>query len=204
MNALSRLQARYDKLKTDYKEASEKRIDNLELLASETVSGSEAKKNEYIDLVREHRQQSDREKQELRELNASIKEIRDKKNPAVASALLKQTAIAEERQYLGKMRDQLTKSNREEKIAKENVKLESAKEKFYAADADSLIKEATNIVRTEDRITKIAESGYAKPATLPYQVYRSVLCVFAGFLLGSAIAIPIGILCGLLKPLWLR
>ncbi len=196
---LGPIQARYDKLKADYKEASEKRIDNLELLASETVSGSEAKKNDYIDLVREHRQQSDREKQELRELNASIKEIRDKKNPDVESALLKQTAIAEERQYLGKMRDQLTKSNREEKIAKENVKLESAKEKFYAADADSLIKEATNIVRTEDRITKIAESGYAKPATLPYQVYRSVLCVFAGFLLGSAIAIPIGILCGLSK-----
>ena len=40
-------------------------------------------------------------------------------------------------------------------------------------------------------------ASYAGAKTLWYQVRRSILCVFTGFLLGSAIAIPIGILCGL-------
>ena len=42
-----------------------------------------------------------------------------------------------------------------------------------------------------------AGSEYAKPWTLPDQIIRSLACVFFGFLLGSAIAIPVGVLCGL-------
>ncbi|MEM6561423.1 MAG: ABC transporter permease subunit, partial [Planctomycetota bacterium] len=38
---------------------------------------------------------------------------------------------------------------------------------------------------------------YAKPYTLPMQVVRSILCVFVGFFVGTAIAVPIGVLCGL-------
>ena len=29
------------------------------------------------------------------------------------------------------------------------------------------------------------------------QIVRSIFCVFVGFLIGSAIAVPIGVLCGL-------
>ncbi|MEM8782110.1 MAG: ABC transporter permease subunit, partial [Planctomycetota bacterium] len=56
---------------------------------------------------------------------------------------------------------------------------------------------ARRVISAEERLTKTEESSYAKPATIYYQIQRSILCVFAGFFLGSAIAIPIGVLCGL-------
>lgn len=193
------LQEEYDKLNTKYKADQKAREADLKTLATTVAAAGEAEKSDYLTKVRDHRRQTDVEKDELRGLKAEIDTIRGAKDSAVVSALATQTAVAEERQYLGKMRDQLTKANRENKVVSEEKKLEGYQEKLASADADGLYKAATSVVRAEDRIEKIKQSEYAKPATIIYQAKRSVLCVFAGFFLGSAIAIPLGVLCGLSK-----
>ncbi|MEQ8839307.1 MAG: ABC transporter permease subunit, partial [Lacipirellulaceae bacterium] len=171
----------------------------LKTKAADVVTKGEDARAAYVAEVRAHRQQNDLEKDQLRELKAEIDQIRGRKFPAEEAALAAQTDVAEQRQYLGKMRDQLTRANREEKVAKATEKLDAEKSKLNSAEADKLYSAATSVVRSEDRIQSLKEAEYAKPKTLPNQIKRSVLCVFTGFFLGSAIAIPIGVLCGLSK-----
>lgn len=193
------LQAEYDELKAQSKSDQEARVAALTTDADKAASGDDAEKQAYLASVREHRKQTQEEKEQLRDLKSKIDAVRAVKDPSVVATLAEQTSVAEERQYLGKMRDQLTKANRSVKVAAANEKLEAKYEALENADSDGLLKAATAVVREEDRIAKIEESDYAKPATLIYQAKRSVLCVFTGFFLGSAIAIPLGVLCGLSK-----
>lgn len=193
------LQQEYDTLKMEFKASQEKREAAIEESAAKLAANEGSSRDPFIDAVRDHRTKVTEEREILRELKASISTLRSRKDSQVLSALAAQTAIAEERQYLGKMRDQLTSANRAEKVGKEEIKLEAAREKLLAADASKMYKDAVSVVRSEDRITNLEESTYAKPATLPFQIKRSVLCVFFGFFIGSAIAIPLGVLCGLSK-----
>lgn len=193
------LQSSYDKLASELKSQQAQREAELKTAASKAAAGDEEAKDAYVAMVRRHRASADSERERLRVLKAEISTVRGQKDSALITALARQTEIAEERQYLGKMRDQLTDDNRYAKVARSAAALAEDKQELYAADADGLYKAAVNVVRAEDRIAKIEESGYAKPATLPYQVARSVLCVFVGFFIGSAIAIPLGVLCGLSK-----
>lgn len=196
---LTPIQNKYDSQSAGFKAAKAEREAKLKEQAAAIVVSDKKEKDAYVMAVREHRLLMDKEKQTLREIKNEINSIRSIKNSEVSKALAAQTAVAEERQYLSKMKDQLTKDNRAVKIGVEKTKLEKASDTLYAASADDLYKAATNVIRSEDRIQKIDASGYAKPATLPYQIARSLLCVFCGFFLGSAIAIPIGVLCGLSK-----
>ncbi|TWT97583.1 Bicarbonate transport system permease protein CmpB [Botrimarina colliarenosi] len=193
------LQKEYDSLAAQLKSRQADRTAELETAASKAAAGDKATKDAYVAMVREHRKLTDMERERLRDLKSEISTLRGQKDPGLMQALTQQTAIAEERQYLGKMRDQLTDDNRYTKVAESEATLAEDKQNLYAADAAGLYKAAVKVVRDEDRIATIEESGYAKPATLPYQVARSVLCVFVGFFIGSAIAIPLGVLCGLSK-----
>ena len=193
------LQAEYDQLSAVYKAEQKKREADLKLVADKLSVADKTAKEALVADVREHRKKLTLEKETLREKKAAISTLRDNKDPRVIAALVAQTAIAEERQYLGKMRDQLTSANRAEKVGKETGKLESLREELFAAGPDKVYAVATKIVRSEDRIAKLEESEYAQPKTLPYQIKRSGLCVFCGFFIGSAIAIPLGVLCGLSK-----
>ncbi|MEM8945406.1 MAG: ABC transporter permease subunit [Planctomycetota bacterium] len=193
------MQSEYDELSANFKSAQKQREADLKQTASEIAPDDKNAKEAYAGGVREHREKLASERDTLRALKADISTLRGRKDSAVVSALAEQTAIAEERQYLGKMRDQLTSANRSEKVAKETSKLEAAREKLVASEPDKMYSAATSVVRSEDRIKNLEASEYAKPATLPFQIKRSVLCVFCGFFIGSAIAIPLGVLCGLSK-----
>ncbi len=153
---------------------------------------------EYFAAVREHLDQSEVEEEELSLLLAEADEIRRGSNSELKAALATQTKVAEEMQYLRKMKDLLSRANR-------NVRLASAEDQLRLQEATFLEKtspedrylQARGIASSQQRIDRMAEAEYAKPWTLPMQVYRSVACVFCGFLLGTIIAVPIGVLCGL-------
>jgi nitrate/nitrite transport system permease protein len=193
------LQKKYDTLATEYKSALKQREAALESLATQVAAGDAQAKEVYVAEVRAHRERTKVEREELRQLRATIMAVRGAKDTELVQALAAQTLLAEERQFLTKMRDQLTSANRHAKLDAETDRLAQARETLYAANETELFEAATQVALTEDRIAKMTTSGYAKPATLPYQVARSVLCVFVGFLLGSLIAIPLGVLCGLSK-----
>ena len=196
--AIAPFEKQLKQLKATSSEYKKKREAELKATAAK-VGDDKSARDAYVNDVREHQKELETEKLAIRELKAEINEIKSRKDPEKVAALLKQTRIAERRQYLGKMKDQLTTTNRSQKIADVVASLETQKEDFYKTDADKMYAAATKFVKTESRITKLEESEYAKPSTLPFQIWRSVLCVFTGFLLGSAIAIPIGVMCGLSK-----
>ena len=196
--AIAPFEKQLKQLKATSSEYKKEREAELKATAAK-VGDDKSARDAYVNDVREHQKELETEKLAIRELNAEINEIKSRKDPEKVAALLKQTRIAERRQYLGKMKDQLTTTNRSQKIADVVASLETQKEDFYKTDADKMYAAATKFVKTESRIAKLEESEYAKPSTLPFQIWRSVLCVFTGFLLGSAIAIPIGVMCGLSK-----
>ena len=118
--------------------------------------------------------------------------------PQVKDARRALTLLAEERQFLTKYIDMLGDNSREAKVTDAKAKLAEAEAAFANAPPDAdLYKLGAAVLKRQELLATTEASQYAKPWTLPKQIVRSLLCVFFGFLLSSAIAIPIGILCGL-------
>ena len=141
----------------------------------------------------------DAEKEYLQELKSEQREELDKPFAPLKEAQAIQTNIAEERQFMQKLTEQLGKNNRGVKVAAAQEKLDAQTAHFMVAEGDAVYPMAVKIAKGESRVEKIAQSDYAKPWTLPDQIMRSLACVFLGFFLSTIIAIPIGVLCGLSK-----
>ena len=197
---ISPVQQKLETKKKEYEVASQARLAELETQANGAVKADIKAKEDFLARVKEHEQQSEIESESLTEIRKEINDLRAEKSPAIVSAIRAKTKIAEEQQYLRKLQEQLSSNNRDIKVARAVEGLNADKREFIKAQSGpEALQLATRIVKSESRIEKINESNYAKPWTLPSQIYRSVACVFFGFLIGTAIAVPIGILCGLSK-----
>lgn len=193
------LLAQQQQMAGHFKQQQSRRELALKAMAAKLTAGSVDGKEDYVGLVSQHRSKTSTEKEELKRLATEVDAQRSKATPALDKALRVQTVIAEERQYLSKKFDLLTSANRSKKIEKFQSTLLEQQKQLIAAEGDEAYALAGSIVRTKERMNATAESTYASAATLPYQTRRSLLCVFSGFLLGSSIAIPLGVLCGLSK-----
>ncbi|MHC4876697.1 MAG: ABC transporter permease [Planctomycetota bacterium] len=191
--------AKYEQLDGEFSAEQAERQASLQQDAETLASADRAAREAYLHRTRDHAAQTELERETLKELKAEETAIRAEKFPQLVNALKAQTRIAEERQYLGKLAEQLGRANRTLKLEEQMGQLRADQVAFLSAEGDAAYTLAQRIVRQEERITKTSESTYAKPWTLPMQIYRSLACVFVGFLIGSAIAIPIGVLCGLSK-----
>lgn len=189
--------ARHTKLQTEFEQAQAKRDAELKAAAKALSASDRAAKEAYLAKVREHVAKSDAEQEQLKGIKAEESRLRAEKYPALVAAQRAQTKIAEERQYLDKLSEQLGRANRTVKMEDQLQKLRADQSALLAASGDDVYPLATRIVKQEQRLKATTESTYAKPWTLPLQIVRSVACVFAGFFLGSMIAIPVGVLCGL-------
>lgn len=193
------LQAKLDKLNDDYKTIRKQRQDELKAQGESLAVGDESARTAYLLTFADLEHWIGEQKDAISLIKDDIKAIRDEKDPGVTAALAEQTAVAEQEQYLKKMVELLGDDNREVKTGESSVKLEDLRAEFMQAEGAATYKMAKKVVSAEERLAKTADSDYAKPATLYYQIERSLLCVFTGFFVGSAIAIPIGVLCGLSK-----
>ncbi|MGB1131067.1 MAG: ABC transporter permease, partial [Haloferula sp.] len=184
------LDEQFDKAQDDRKAA-------LAATSEGLTPGDKAAYEAFLASVKEDLEKTDTEKDELRALKSEIDDIRDEKSKEVGAALYAQTQAAEELQFLQKKRDQLTRDNRSEKVASAKADMTEEFDALTAMTGADAMKAAKGIAKDEARLIKTESSDYAGAKTLWYQTRRSILCVFTGFLLGSLIAIPIGILCGL-------
>lgn len=191
------LTARYDKLKADFKLTQTARKEALATESEGLQPGDRESYEAFLSAVKSDVKKTDSEKSDLRELKTEVDDLRDKKSKQVAAALYAQTQAAEEMQFLQKKIDQLTRDNRSEKTASSKATITMETEELMLMTGADALKAAKGIAKDEARLAKTETSDYAGAKTLWYQTRRSILCVFTGFLLGSAIAIPIGILCGL-------
>ena len=188
------LQAKVDLLKDNLKTEKAEQEAELKAEAETLPQGENDDRTAFLGKFAGLQAWVDDQKASIGLIEDQIKLIRDEKD---AAALAHQTAVAEEQQFLRKLVDQLDGNNREVKVAKSEAKVEEAKSKFADAQGAAAYSAAKKVISAEGRLAKTAESGYAKPATLYFQIRRSILCVFTGFIIGSAIAIPLGVLCGL-------
>ncbi len=189
---------RYEQLKLQYEEDATTREVALAEQAGSLDTSDKQGRSEYLAAVRQHMDQLESEQDELGELLAEADAIRRDTNPELKSALAMQTKVAEEVQYLRKMADLLGRANRNVRLASAGDRLADQETEFAEATSESVrYDKAKAIASSQQRMDRMAEAEYAKPWTLPMQVYRSVACVFCGFLLGTIIAVPIGVLCGL-------
>ena len=133
----------------------------------------------------------------MKEIRSEEDSLRSEKDPKLTVARSVQTAVAEEKRYLVKMSEQLTRANRETRVADATARVDAERAGFKSATGAQALALAKRIAAAEERVETAASAEYAKPWTLPDQIKRSLACVFFGFFLGSLIAIPIGILCGL-------
>jgi nitrate/nitrite transport system permease protein len=156
-------------------------------------------RGEYLIKVREHLDRTDAAQGELREIKAEQMDLRRNVSRGLREAQAARTAIAEEQQYLWTLAGQLGEGSRELKLAQADRNLKTTMKQYLRAEGQDAYALAAGISTAQQRIEKASDSAYAKPWSLPDQIIRSLACVFFGFFLGSAIAIPIGILCGLSK-----
>ncbi|MEP4079723.1 ABC transporter permease subunit [Haloferula sp.] len=184
-------------LKETYKVDQDARKAALVAMSEALEPGDRSAYESFLAAVKEDSLKSDEEKDRLRDLKTEIDDMRDKKSKDVAAALYAQTQAAEEMQFLQKKVDQLTRDNRSEKVASSKKEIAAETETLMTLVGADALKSAKGIAKDEARLEKAETSDYAGAKTLWYQTKRSILCVFTGFIIGSAIAIPIGILCGL-------
>jgi len=176
---------------------SQARVENLENLTAALKPGDETSHTALLLAVKSHNDDEKTAADQLKEIRSEEDSLRSEKDSGLVAARIAQTAIAEEKQYLSKMAEQLSRANRESKVLEAKAKIDVDLVAFKSASGPDALALAKRLAAAEERADTVAHSEYAKPWTLPDQIKRSLACVFFGFVLGSVIAIPIGILCGL-------
>jgi nitrate/nitrite transport system permease protein len=191
------LDIEYKEKKAEFKTAALERKEALILAAESLPSGNVAAYNAFLADVKAAEEQNQADKDLLGLVKQRIDKIREIKSPDVAAALNEQTLAAEEEQFVMKQIELLSDRNRAIQVEAATGKIAEYNKEFLALSGKEAYDMARTIAKGDSRLLKMEEASYAKPATIWYQVRRSVFCVFTGFLIGTAIAVPVGILCGL-------
>ena len=187
----------YDSKRAEFRAAKIARANELKEAAAVLATQGTDSRLAYLEKIRTNEILSEAEKEELKELKRVYTAAQLKTFPEVKNAQDAVTRLAEERQFLGKYAEMLGKDSREVKTEESAARLQESKSEFLTATDGDFYRLGNTVVKTEELLETTAGSQYAKPWTLPKQIVRSLFCVFTGFLVASAIAIPLGILCGL-------
>lgn len=187
-----RLEARQVALQKD--ESSLKA--EIEAKAKSLINPTADERGELLSDIRKYETLRETNKKELNQLKAAISLMERKQFPPMRAAQQDLNRLQEERQFLVVFTD-ILKNTRGHKVQELQGEIDALLENYNQTAASQAYREARNVVRLEDRLETTLSSSYSSAKTLPYQTMRSLLCVFAGFLFSTVIAIPIGILCGL-------
>lgn len=192
------LQAEYKELRTKSREDGKTREAALIAEADSLPVGNAAAREAFLTKVAEHAEKSAADKEAMRDFKAKIEAAYTEKFPELEKVRGEYNTYEEELQYLSKRLDYLTGDNQSLKISDQELKLDELQAAFLGAEGGkATLKAAEKVVKQKEAINRIADSEYSRPWTFPRQIARSVWCVFVGFFIGSAIAIPLGVLCGL-------
>jgi nitrate/nitrite transport system permease protein len=194
---LSPLQAKLDTLKAENKEIA---ATNKALVAAEAekIEAGTGTPEALIAAIRQETLAKDAGRAAESLIKDTIDVVRSDKYPPLEAARLDVNAVADKVQFLNKRVDFLTKSNRSMKVAAAKAKLLISEEKLAAATtAKVALLEAKKVTRGEASVERLEKQQYASAMTVYLQVKRSLFTVFVGFITAAAIAIPVGILCGL-------
>lgn len=191
------VQVKLDALKAKIKEAKAGRKEEIASYSEQLIEG-QRDSDSLVVLIEKHNVIADTEKAELKVVNDELNLIRDNPPERLKEAQLAANKMADEVQHYKKRIDYLTTGNRE-------VKIEALEEKAAAAaaglasatSATAAAKDAKSVVSNTERAISTADQKYPRAATIFWQTWRSIATVFVGFIIAAAVAIPVGIMCGL-------
>lgn len=155
-------------------------------------------KSQFLARIQQHLAIAEDEAEHVKEMRSEIDERRQEKWSVLESERKRKNALDQSMQFLKKRKTYLSEANRSVKVEKLLGQITDDQRALIAATSpDDLLAIGTKIVKSSERLNKIAPSEYAQPPTFFMQIRTSLACVFVGFLISTAIAIPIGVLCGL-------
>lgn len=191
------LRSQLDELKAKHKALEEQREAEMTALAGR-VAAKEAGADELVGMIRSHAEIEDAEGAAEDAIEAGIDEILANPPKQVKEAQMAANRVADEVQHYKKRIDILTKENRNVKEAEYLGKAARDEAELAAAtEPKKVIREARSIARNTERAENATTQTYPRTATIFWQTKRSLATVFVGFLIAAALAIPIGIMCGL-------
>ena len=193
---LDPFKAKVAAFRTGTKADAKQREAKLAAYGRSLAADDRAGRQKLLAMTRAHLAKVDLDRETLRDLDAKVAETSRFQTDALKDALALQTEIAEEKQFLEAVEGLLVR-NRQAQIDASVARLNERKVAYLAATGDDVAAQAVKVVKAQDRVVTMQDASFPKTFTLPMQVLRSILCVFVGFLLGVAVAIPIGVLCGL-------
>ncbi len=192
------LEAEYKQLRNDLKAKEDSQEEALIAEADTLGVNDVAARQAYLKKVAAFDAMEEANKETLRAFKDKIDAVYSEKFPVLEAAQTTYNTIEAELQYLSKRRDYLTADNQELKIASAQIELKELETGFLSATTGKeTFKAAERMLKKQESIDRIATSEYSRPWTFPRQIWRSLACVFLGFFIATAIAIPLGIFCGL-------
>jgi len=195
--AILPVQTRYDELKKENKAAQDGRKSAIKGLADQ-VAQKLATQDQLLDAMRQNNRLTKSEKDAAKSIKEELAEIRDSPPKELKTAKLAASAAANEVQHLKKRLDYLSSGNRSIKVETAMTTADGALTKLQESEtADEIYSAANAVVRGEEKAEKYGKQEYPRAATIWYQTRRSLFTVFVGFVMAAAVAIPVGIMCGL-------
>jgi len=195
--SLSPLTAQLDALKVSNKTAEEARKSKIATLSEQVIDGTSTEE-ELTTLMAKNEKLKDEAKQEEKQVKELIDDVKSNPPKALKKTQMAYNALAIEIAHLNKRLDYLGKSNRGEKVAVAQAGLEKVEEKLKDAEKPAaLLASAKSVVRSQEKVERIAGQSYPRGTTIWFQVWRSLFTVFIGFIIAALVAIPVGIMCGL-------
>lgn len=192
-------EAEYAKLKEDIKAAAALRDEELRLLSESVTPGDGAAAQKLLERVRADNVQDSLDTEARNLAKEKTNSIRLEPSPELAERKTEETYHVERLAFLKIYKQLLSSKNKSLVIDEKKEKIAAYETELSVLTGADALKKAKSIVRQESVMGNKKESEYAGSKTIWYQVERSILCVFTGFLIGSIIAIPMGIFCGLNK-----
>jgi len=196
---VSPIQKEYDRRKEEVKNLQGQRKEKITTMAASIGPDDKPAKEELLSEIKKDSSLKIKERETLNAFKDRMNDARSYVHLPTKKAITDNSAIMAERQYLMKRQELLSEDNRNIKIAATKDDIDTYRSEYMAASGSTLLSKAKKVIRKEDSIKRIKGSSYAKPWTFLDQIWRSLACVFVGFAIAIAIAIPIGILCGLSK-----
>ncbi|WP_199193215.1 ABC transporter permease [Blastopirellula marina] len=180
-----------------YQADQKKRADALIATANQIATDDYEGKVAYVQSVHQHVQQTSQEHDHLKTLRAELSEQRGKSLPEVEALREQISSTGQQAEFLNTRVNLLTQGNRQQKVDNVESGLEDLKQQYAVASGPEMFLLAQQIIQRDELINTIAKSEFAKPPTFFDQIWTSLKCVFTGFFIATAIAIPIGIFCGM-------
>lgn len=193
---LAPFREREEELKTKHKNFATARRANIEFLAQEVVDGA-SPAEDLLNAIREDKDLIEEEKQEKAEFKQELAEVQSDPPEALKEAQMASNSVANEVSHLTTRLQFLNAQNKSVRVQGHLAKAADASQKLGAATTkEDTLTAATQQVNAERKAAKAEEQKFAPAATVYFQTKRSLFTVFCGFLMAAAVAIPIGIMCG--------